>query len=194
MRPLPPKYLPADAAYYAVVIGLIVLSTFTLDHVWESLDIQMGRSRMYINPMIGALLGTLLGVFVSDRFYKLAYLRGIYGGIPLSVHQSRRILLYGDVQDIYARAVETMKELQPKEIRCDPERGTIMVRTRRSRWSWGERMQAILSEGSGECISLEIHSRPIVPTAYSDRGMNAIIVEYIIARMNSLFRTRTDTR
>lgn len=192
MRPLPPKYPLANVVQYGIDVGLILVMILRLHNRWNSPGIPMGRSSMYINSAIGVLLSVLVGQFISDRFYKVACLRRIYGKIPLSVRQSRSISLYGDFQDIYARAVEVMKEFESKNIRCDPECGIITARTRRNRWSWGERLKAVLHGEPDGWISLEIHSGPIVPTVYIDRGINAINVEYFIASMKKQFRTRAD--
>ena len=192
MRPLPPKYPLAYVVQYGIDVGLILVMILRLHNQWNSPDIPMSRSSMYINSAIGVFLSVLVGQYVSDRFYKVACLRRIYGNIPLSVRQSRSISFYGDFQDIYARAVEVIEEFEPKEISCDPESGVITARTKRIRWSWGERLRVVLAEEPEGWVSFEVSSRPILPTAYIDRGINAINVEYFIASMEKQFRTRTD--
>jgi len=190
MRPLPPRYPLADVVYYILVVGLIVALTFLLDHVWESLDIQMGRFRIYTNAAIAAWLSVSAGLFVADRFYKIAYLRPIYGRIPLSVRQSRTISLYGDFQDIYAYAVTVMETFEPRQVQCDPDLGIITARTKRGRWFGGQRIDVALSEETEEWVLCQIYSRPIVPTVYADRGINAINVEYFVTTMKTKFWKR----
>lgn len=191
MRPLPPKYPLAYVVYCIIGIGLMAAIMFTLDEVWDSLDIQVGGFRIDTSLVIGVLLSVPIGLFLTDRFYKIACLRRIYAHIPLSVRQSRSATLYGDFQDIYARAVEVIEEFEPKDMSCDPKSGVITAHTKRIRWSWGERLRVVLAEEPEGWVSFEIHSRPILPTAYVDRGINAINVEHFIARMEKQFRTRT---
>jgi hypothetical protein len=135
-----------------------------------------------VNGTISAILISLVWVLIMALFLvPLDYSRTKMLPIEaLNVRQKRYIQVKGNVEDIFIRVQDILKNLKNiKKINASREKLVISARTKLTFETCGEKIKLKLDTASKDLVGIYIESCPVVRTTLADYGHNFKNIEYL---------------